>query len=56
MSRRRRSDEEMSHIVGVRSWFNGECPRCGDSIRVEERIVNSSRGWIHTRCASGQDE
>jgi hypothetical protein len=49
-------DDQMAHVVGVRAWFNGDCDRCPDPILLDDRVVKQGDGWIHTRCASGQDE
>lgn len=62
MTRRRRRRgyrlpaDQMKHVVGVRSWFDGDCVRCPEPILVGQRIVRHGDSYIHASCASGGDE
>lgn len=60
MTRRRRRprlpEDQLRHIVGTRAGFNGSCPRCSDPIVPDDRVVRAKVGWVHARCAAGQDE
>lgn len=49
-------DEQLAHLAGVKADFHGDCARCPDEIVPDDRVVRHGDGWIHARCASGQDD
>lgn len=40
----------------MRAAYDSVCVRCPEPIRKGEQIVPHREGYIHRRCASGQDE
>lgn len=51
-----RRESDLKHLVGTRALFEGDCRRCPDPIKWEDRVVRQGDGWIHARCASGGDD